>query len=125
MTIFDQYFTLWDESLTEEAAYHKLMDLFAEDVVVLAPHGDSVQEVKGKDLLGMGIKATLGNYVSMQHIWTAKETDTGFQANWAVVHQLKAGAMHAAVGIDIIKLDESGKIKYLEIKPDQNISQLI
>lgn len=68
---------------------------------------------------------TLKNYYSMKHVWNAKSTDSGFQATWAVVHEMKTGEMHAAVGIDLMKLDDSGKIKYLEIKPEQNITKKI
>lgn len=125
MSIFDQYFTLWDASLTNEDAYHQLLDLFAEDVVILAPQGEKVMEIKGKDVIGMGIKAQLQNYVSMKHLWNTTETETGFQATWAVAHELKSGEMHAAVGMDLIELDESGKIKFLEIRPDQNITKKI
>lgn len=35
------------------------------------------------------------------------------------------GEVHAAVGMDIIELDESGKIKFLEIIPEQNITKRI
>jgi len=121
MTIFDKYFTLWDAALSDESAFNDLLDLFADDVVVQAPQG----EVKGKDALGFGIKETLKNYLSMKHVWNAKNTDQGQQATWAVVHELKTGEMHAAVGIDIIQLNASGEIKYLEIRPEQNITKKI
>ncbi len=121
MTIFDKYFTFWDSALLDESAFNELMDLFADDVVVKAPQG----EVKGKDKLGFGIKETLKNYFSMKHVWKEKNTDYGLKATWAVVHELKNGEMHAAVGVDIIQLNESGKIKHLEIRPEQNITKKI
>ncbi|MGH4036346.1 MAG: hypothetical protein ACRQFF_00695 [Sphaerochaeta sp.] len=121
MTIFDKYFTLWDSALLDESAFNDLIGLFAEDVVVQASQG----EVKGKDTLAFGIRETLKNYFSMKHVWNAKNTDNGLKATWAVVHELKTGEMHAAVGVDIIKLNEFGKIKYLEIRPEQNITKKI
>ena len=121
MTIFDKYFESWDAALFSESAYEDLMNLFAEDVLVNTPLG----EASGKEVVGFGIRETLKNYVSMKHIWNAKETDQGFQATWAVAHELKSGEMHAAVGIDIMRLDEDGKIAYLEIKPSQDITQKI
>ncbi|MFI3208346.1 MAG: hypothetical protein R3Y40_04355 [Eubacteriales bacterium] len=121
MTIFDKYFTLWDAALFDESALHDLMELFSDEAVVKSSQG----EVNSVTVLVMGIKATLKNYVSMKHVWNTKVTETGLQATWAVVHELKTGEMHAAVGMDIIELDEAGKIKFLEIIPEQNITKKI
>ncbi|WP_409967366.1 hypothetical protein RFF05_12295 [Bengtsoniella intestinalis] len=121
MTVFDQYFTFWDAALIDESALEALIDLFADGAVVKSAQG----EVSDVTVLKMGIKATLQNYVSMKHVWHTTQTDTGFRATWAVVHELKTGEMHAAVGMDLIELDGSGKIKFLEIIPEQNITKKI
>lgn len=61
----------------------------------------------------------------MKHVWNAKKTDEGFKATWAVIHELKSGEMHAAVGVDFLHLNSAGKIQYLEINPGQDINTKI
>ena len=85
MTIFDNYFELWDAALLDKSAVDKLINLFAKNVVVHSPKG----KAKGKLILKLGIKRMLKKYVSMNHIWNATETDEGFVATWAVTHELK------------------------------------
>ena len=121
MTLFDKYFESWDAAVLSESAFEDLMSLFAEDVVVQAPQG----EVRGKETVGFGIKEILKNYISMKHIWNAKQTDQGLQATWVVAHELRTGEMHAAVGIDFMQLNERGQIRYLEIRPEQHITRKI
>lgn len=121
MTIFDQYFESWDAALLDEAALEDLVDLFADDVQVKTPQGDA----NGKEVIAFGIKTQLKKYVSMKHVWNAKKTDEGFKATWAVIHELKSGEMHAAVGVDFLRLNSAGKIQYLEINPGQDINTKI
>jgi len=121
MTVFDKYFKLWDAALFDEAKLEELINLFANDAIIKTPQGSAT----GTEMLKSGIKQTLENYISMNHVWNTQETDDGFVATWAVTHELKNGQMHAAVGVDYMQLDNSGKIKFLEIKPAENITQEI
>ena len=59
--------------------------------------------------------------VDIKHMyegWKFNEETQKYETRWAVCGKKKDGTVYTQTGIDIAKLDENGKITYLENVPD-------
>ncbi|MGG4145470.1 nuclear transport factor 2 family protein [Paenibacillus algorifonticola] len=109
VAILDDYFQFFDASRTDEQAMEKLLALFTPDVEIV---------LNGTKRNGFeSFIQTFHQFNSdIKHMWDSWELqDNGsYQTNWAVCGKTAEGAVYAKTGIDIAKLPDDGKIKYLE-----------
>jgi hypothetical protein len=100
MENLNRYFDLFDQSRTSEQAFEELVGLFSEDIVfVLNGH-----EKQGIENWKLFVKMVFKENADIKHMfegWKAVEGTDKFQT-----------------GKDIAKLDDNGKISYLENVPD-------
>ncbi|OCT15080.1 polyketide cyclase [Paenibacillus pectinilyticus] len=113
MDNLNQYFDLFDQSRTDANAMERLLQLFTPDAEIV---------LNGATRFGFDdfIKAFYTNNADVKHIWESWEPrqDGSYVSNWAVCGKTVAGKVYALTGIDIAKLDDDGKIKYLENVPN-------
>jgi hypothetical protein len=113
VTVLDQYFQLSDRASFDEAAFDKLVDLFAEQAEV-QPAGGT--KVKGKAAIKQLYRMFFQMYSAMQHVWTTQMTDNGVQADWAIAGRRNNGEVFAMQGVHVVELDAHGKIQALEVR---------
>ncbi|NOU69129.1 nuclear transport factor 2 family protein [Paenibacillus sp. LMG 31461] len=116
MNNLNEYFDLFDQSRTDVYAMERLLQLFTPDAVIV---------LNGATRIGFEsfMKAFYTNNSDVKHMWEKWEPqpDGSYVSNWAVCGKTVAGKVYALTGIDIAKLDNEGKIKYLENVPtDKN-----
>lgn len=56
----------------------------------------------------------------MHEEWKFNKSTNRYEAKWAVYGKSKDGKVYTKLGIDIVEIDEQGKIKYLENVPDDS-----
>lgn len=116
LTLLNTYFRLFDESRISERAMEDLLSLFEPDAEIV---------LNGSRRIGFEdfIRAFYANNRDIKHMWDRweRQSDGTYQANWAVCGQTSAGSVYAQTGLDIARLNEAGKIVYLENVPtDKN-----
>lgn len=113
MNNLNEYFDLFDQSRTDVNAMERLLKLFTPDAVIV---------LNGVTRIGFEgfMKAFYANNSDVKHMWEKWEhqSDGSYVSNWAVSGKTVAGKVYALTGIDIAKLDDEGKIKYLENVPN-------
>lgn len=113
MNNLNEYFDLFDQSRTDVNAMERLLELFTPDAVIV---------LNGVTRIGFEgfMKAFYTNNSDVKHMWEKWEpqSDGSYVSNWAVSGKTVAGKVYALTGIDIAKLDDEGKIKYLENVPN-------
>ncbi|WP_018883462.1 nuclear transport factor 2 family protein [Paenibacillus massiliensis] len=115
-TILNNYFRLFDASRTEQRAMDDLLSMFTPDAEIV---------LNGTTRTGFeGFMKAFYEYNSdVKHMWDQWELqpDGSYRTNWAVCGQAADGTVYARTGIDIARLNEAGKIVYLEnIQEDPN-----
>lgn len=112
LTVLNTYFRLFDEARTDERAMNDLLSLFVPDAEIV---------LNGSRRTGFEdfVRAFYANNRDVKHMWDRWELqpDGTYQANWAVCGQSSAGHVYAQTGVDIARLNEAGKIVYLENVP--------
>lgn len=108
ITMLNNYFRLFDASRTDDRAMQDLLSLFTEDVEVIS-NGNSRT---GFDVV---IKTIYEYNKDIKHMWDAwvLQPDGSYKTNWAVCGQAKDGKVFTKEGIDIMRLNEEGKIMYM------------
>ncbi|WP_342603868.1 nuclear transport factor 2 family protein [Peribacillus sp. FSL E2-0159] len=118
MKILNDYFYLFDQAGQDSNAMDELLSLFSPDVVIV---------LNGAKQIGFEtfIKAFYENNSEVKHMyenWELKNNGEYYETNWAVCGKTSSGKVYALSGIDRAKLDQHGKIVYLEnIPSDKNI----
>lgn len=109
ITMLNNYFRLFDASRTDDRAMQDLLSLFTEDVEVIS-NGSSRT---GFDVV---IKTIYEYNKDIKHMWDAwvLQSDGSYKTNWAVCGQAADGTVFAKAGIDIMRLNEEGKIMYMK-----------
>ncbi|MGG0821484.1 nuclear transport factor 2 family protein [Paenibacillus turicensis] len=109
ITMLNNYFRLFDASRTDDRAMQDLLSLFTEDVEVIS-NGNSRT---GFDVV---IKTIYEYNKDIKHMWDAwvLQPDGSYKTNWAVCGQAKDGTVFTKEGIDIMRLNEEGKIIYMK-----------
>lgn len=115
-TTLNNYFRLFDASRTEQRAMDDLLSMFTPDAEIV---------LNGTTRTGFeGFMKAFYEYNSdVKHMWDQWELqpDGSYRTNWAVCGQAADGTVYARTGIDIARLNEAGKIVYLEnIQEDPN-----
>lgn len=116
MKILNDYFRLFDESRSDQKAMEHLLDLFTPDAEIV------LNGVKKIGFEGF-ITAFYEYNIDIKHMWENWELkDNGtYETNWAVCGKSNDGKVYAKTGIDIARLNDSGKIVYLEnVQSDKN-----
>lgn len=119
MEFLEKYFTLFDESRISEKARLELISIFSKDMCfVLDGHKkEGIEE--WENFLDL-IFANNSDIKHMYEGWKFVEETKTYETRWAVCGKRKDGTVYTQIGKDIAKLDEHGKIKYLENIPNDS-----
>lgn len=119
MEYLERYFRLFDETRTSEEAKEELMSLFTDDVVfVLNGYTQSV-----KDKFRAFVTSVYENLIDLKHMyegWKLNEETGRYETNWAICGKRKDQTVYTQTGVDIVELDENGRIKYIENVPNDS-----
>lgn len=107
--MLNNYFRLFDASRTDDRAMKDLLSLFTEDVEVIS-NGSS------RTGFEVVIKTIYEYNKDIKHMWDAwvLQPDGSYRTNWAVCGQAVDGTVFTKEGIDIMRLNEEGKIMYMK-----------
>lgn len=116
MQILDDYFILFDEARYSEESFQQLTDLFSEDIVFVL-NGKSFQ---GKTAWQNFVRSVFQTNKDLKHMHNGwiKQEDGSFQAQWAIYGNRFESGDYTQEGVDIARINENGKIAYLENKPN-------
>lgn len=119
MEYLEKYFRLFDETRTSEIAKKELLSLFTEDVTfVLNGYTKS-----GIDQFRAFVNSVYENLLDLKHMyegWNLNEETGRYETKWAICGKRKDQTVYVQTGIDIVELDDNGKIKYIENIPDDS-----
>lgn len=119
MEYLERYFRLFDETRTSKKAKEELMSLFTDDVVfVLNGYTQSV-----KDKFRAFVTSVYENLIDLKHMyegWKLNEETGRYETNWAICGKRKDQTVYTQTGVDIVELDENGRIKYIENVPNDS-----
>ncbi|MGE7877939.1 nuclear transport factor 2 family protein [Peribacillus muralis] len=117
MKNLEKYFDLFDQSRTSEQAMEELVSLFSDDIVfILNGH-----EKKGIENWKLFVKMIFQENSDIKHMfegWKKVEGTDLFETPWAVCGKRSSGTVYTQTGKDIARLNDDGKISYLENVPD-------
>ncbi|MGE6376664.1 nuclear transport factor 2 family protein [Peribacillus muralis] len=117
MKNLEKYFDLFDQSRTSEQAIDELVSLFSDDIVfILNGH-----EKKGIENWKLFVKMIFQENSDIKHMfegWKKVEGTDLFETPWAVCGKRSSGTVYTQTGKDIARLNDDGKISYLENVPD-------
>ncbi|WP_285767080.1 nuclear transport factor 2 family protein [Peribacillus sp. SI8-4] len=117
MENLEKYFDLFDQSRTSETAMEELTSLFTDDIVfVLNGH-----EKTGIENWKLFVKTVFKENSDIKHMfegWKKAEGSDLFETPWAVCGKRSSGTVFTQTGKDIARLNNEGKICYLENVPD-------
>lgn len=117
MENLNKYFDLFDQSRTSKCAMEELNQLFTEDFVFVL-NGDRKQ---GIETWKQFMKMIFQNNIDIKHMyegWEKVEGSDLYETRWAVCGKLASGKVYTQTGKDMARLNDSGKIVYLENVPD-------
>ncbi|MDT0124647.1 nuclear transport factor 2 family protein [Paenibacillus sp. RRE4] len=116
ITMLNNYFRLFDASRTDQRAMEDLLSLFTPDAEIVL-NGTSHTGFEGF------MKAFYNYNQDIKHMWDAwvPQPDGSYQTNWAVCGQATDGSVYAKTGVDIARVNDAGRIVYLEnVQADEN-----
>lgn len=105
----NDYFRLFDASRTDPQAMEQLLDLFIPDV-----------EIVLNGATRNGFKTFMDTFyqynIDIKHMHEPWELQTNgtYESRWAVCGMSSQGTVYAKTGIDIARVNEEGKIVFLE-----------
>ncbi|MCC2088840.1 nuclear transport factor 2 family protein [Mammaliicoccus sciuri] len=115
MNVLDEYFILFDEARYSEESFHKLNELFHDDIEFVL----NKKTFKGKEAWKQFVKSVYRTNKDLKHMhndWTQNE-DGSYETDWAICGNRYETGVYTQEGKDIARLDENGKIIYLENQP--------
>lgn len=115
MNILDEYFILFDEARYSEESFHKLNELFHDDIEFVL----NKKTFKGKEAWKQFVKSVYTTNKDLKHMhsgWTQNE-DGSYETDWAICGNRYETGVYTQEGKDIARLDANGKIIYLENQP--------
>lgn len=116
MQILDNYFKLFDEARYNEESFQQLTDLFSDDIVFVL-NGKSFQGKAAWQNFVRSVYQTNKDLKHMHNGWV-KQEDGSFQTQWAICGKRFESGVYTQEGLDIARINENGKIAYLENKPN-------
>ncbi|AKO93125.1 nuclear transport factor 2 family protein [Priestia filamentosa] len=119
MENLEKYFMLFDQSRTSEEAFEQLADLFTDDMEFVL---NGYKQAGIKNWRNF-VKMVYTENKDLKHMYQGWEKVQGdetrtYETRWAVCGKRASGEVYTQAGKDIAKLDEDGKITYLENVPD-------
>ncbi|MFT2140295.1 nuclear transport factor 2 family protein [Staphylococcus sp. GDY8P145P] len=115
MNVLDEYFILFDEARYSEESFHKLNELFHDDIEFVL----NKKTFKGKEAWKQFVKSVYTTNKDLKHMyngWTQNE-DGSYETDWVICGNRYETGVYTQEGKDIARLDENGKIIYLENQP--------
>lgn len=115
MKVLDEYFILFDEARYREESFHKLNELFHDDIEFVL----NKKTFKGKEAWKQFVKSVYTTNKDLKHMhngWTQNE-DGSYETDWAICGNRYETGVYTQEGKDIARLDANGKIIYLENQP--------
>ncbi|MCD8817805.1 nuclear transport factor 2 family protein [Mammaliicoccus sciuri] len=115
MNILNEYFILFDEARYSEKSFHKLNELFHDDIEFVL----NKKTFKGKEAWKQFVKSVYATNKDLKHMhngWTQNE-DGSYETDWAICGNRYETGVYTQEGKDIARLDAKGKIIYLENQP--------
>lgn len=115
MNVLDEYFILFDEARYSEESFHKLNELFHDDIEFVL----NKKNFKGKEAWKQFVKSVYTTNKDLKHMhngWTQNE-DGSYETDWAICGNRYETGVYTQEGKDIARLDANGKIIYLENQP--------
>lgn len=115
MNVLDEYFILFDEARYSEESFHKLNELFHDDIEFVL----NKKTFKGKEAWKQFVKSVYRTNKDLKHMhngWTQNE-DGSYETDWAICGNRYETGVYTQEGKDIARLDANGKIIYLENQP--------
>jgi hypothetical protein len=118
--IFDRYFTLSDAAVSDSASFAEFARLFAPDAVIYSSNQAiylGVNPISGFVVIKKFFRDLLSRSTILRHAWTAPRIKPNGEVivDWAVAGVRKTGEVFCSKGTDSVELDESGRIKRLDI----------
>ncbi|AZB42113.1 nuclear transport factor 2 family protein [Bacillus sp. FJAT-42376] len=117
MENLDKYFDLFDQSRTSEKAMEELNALFSDDMVFVL-NGDKKSGIENWKLFMKLVFTENSDIKHMYEGWKKAEGADHYETQWAVCGKHSSGRVFTQTGKDIAKVNEHGKIVYLENVPD-------
>ena len=114
--VLNRYFDLFDASRTDEQAFEDLLSLFTTDITFVL----NGQPQHGIDAWKQFVRYVFTANQDIKHMYAGwEETTPGtYETRWAVCGKRADGSVFTQDGKDIARLDENGRIAYLENVPD-------
>ena len=114
--VLNRYFDLFDASRTDAQAFDDLVSLFTTDITFVL----NGQPKHGIDAWKQFVRYVFTANQDIKHMYAGwEETTPGtYETRWAVCGKRADGSVFTQDGKDIARLDENGRIAYLENVPD-------
>lgn len=114
--ILDDYFARFDKARQGAAQKEALHELFSEELVFVL----NGQEIKGKSNWRAFIDKVYQSNEQLVHMYNGweQQEDGTYQTRWAICGKRFETGVYTEEGMDIARLDDQGKIVYLENVPD-------
>ncbi|MDN4524654.1 nuclear transport factor 2 family protein [Fictibacillus fluitans] len=117
MENLNRYFDLFDQSRTSQKAMEELNHLFTEDMEFVL-NGDKKSGIGNWKLFMERVFAANSDIKHMFEGWKKTADTDQYETRWAVCGKTASGKVYTQTGKDIAKLNNEGKIIYLENVPD-------
>lgn len=114
--ILDDYFARFDEARNGATQKEALHELFSEELIFVL----NGREIKGKENWRAFIEKVYETNEQLVHMYNGweQQADGTYQTRWAICGKRFETGVYTEEGMDIARLDEQGKIVYLENVPD-------
>jgi len=114
--VLNRYFDLFDASRTDAQAFEDLVSLFTTDITFVL----NGQPQHGIEAWKQFVRYVFTANQDIKHMYAGwEETTPGtYETRWAVCGKRADGSVFTQDGKDIARLDENGRIAYLENVPD-------
>lgn len=111
--IIERYFELSDRASTDQEALDEIVRLFANDAVVQAASGVSVNTpAKIANLFERFFK----DNTELHHVYQIAPRSDDYQTEWVVAGEKRNGSLFVLHGFDHYQFNENGQITFLKIK---------
>lgn len=118
MRVLDNYFKLFDEANDSDESFAQLNALFSDDITFVL----NGRTFNGKDAWENFVKQVFNSNKELKHMYNGWEQnkDGTYVTKWAICGNRYETGVYTQEGIDIAKLDNDGKISYLENRPNNS-----
>ncbi|CAH1851814.1 nuclear transport factor 2 family protein [Convivina praedatoris] len=107
-----EYFELSDTATTNLADRQKIVNLFADDVVLESGIGEKVSGIKA---LKEFFDVFFSRNIKLKHVFVTDEQSEQYKTAWAVAGINKDGQLFSLTGYDKYHFNPEGKIDYITV----------